>query len=147
MHQILSQKVNVAIANDKEAWHFCWASLCINRHLPTSLTVSRQPSIATHGRDYEDCKQFLKLSLNLTHTLERPERQWPLPLARQSPQTFPMGRAESEDAAYGADILRKLRMTSPTASSSDKIKNGSTASEKAESISRLHLPLSAHLKK
>ena len=98
-------------------------------------------------RDYEDCKQFLKLSLNLTHTLERPERQWPLPLARQSPQTFPMGRAESEDAAYGADILRKLRMTSPTASSSDKIKNGSTASEKAESISRLHLPLSAHLKK
>ena len=57
----------------------------------------RQPSIATHGRDYEDCKQFLKLSLNLTHTLERPERQWPLPLARQRPQTFLMGRAEPED--------------------------------------------------
>ena len=57
----------------------------------------RQPSIATNGRDYEDCKQFLKLSLNLTHTLERPERQWPLPKDRQCPQPFPMGRAEPED--------------------------------------------------
>lgn len=57
----------------------------------------RQPSIAMHWREYEDCKQFLKLSLNLTHTLERPERQWPLPLARQSPQTFLMGRAVPED--------------------------------------------------
>ena len=28
---------------------------------------------------------------------KRPERQWPLPLARQRPQTFPMGRAEPED--------------------------------------------------
>ena len=57
----------------------------------------RQPSIATNGRDYEDCKQFLKLSLNLTHTLERPERQWPLPKDRQCPQPFPMGRAVPED--------------------------------------------------
>lgn len=57
------------------------------------------------------------------------------------------GRAESEDAASSADILRKLRMTSLPASSSDKVNNGSKASGKAESISRLHLPLSAHLKK
>ena len=28
---------------------------------------------------------------------KRPERQWPLPLARQRPQTFLMGRAEPED--------------------------------------------------
>ena len=28
---------------------------------------------------------------------KRPERQWPLPLARQRPQTFPMGRAVPED--------------------------------------------------
>ena len=40
--------------------------------MPTSLTVSRQTSIATHGRDYADCKQLLKLSLNLTRTLKRP---------------------------------------------------------------------------
>ena len=29
--------------------------------------------------------------------IKRPERQWPLPLARQRPQTFLMGRAEPED--------------------------------------------------
>ena len=39
------------------------------------------------------------------------------------------GRAESEDAAYSADILRKLRMTSPPATSSDTVvNNGSKAS-------------------
>ena len=57
------------------------------------------------------------------------------------------GRAESEDAAYSADILRKLRMTSPPATSSDAVNNGSKLPEIAESISRLHHPLSAHLKK
>ena len=63
--------------------------------------------------------------------MKRPERQWPLPLARQRPQTFPMGRAESEDAAYSADILRKLRMTSLPATSSDTVNNGSRASGKS----------------
>src|SRR5574344_2245418 len=77
----------------------------------------------------------------------RPERQWPLPLARQRPQTFLMGRAESEDAASSADILRKLRMTSHPATSSDTINNGSIASGKAESISRLHPPLTTHRKR
>ena len=38
------------------------------------------------------------------------------------------GRAESEDAAYSADILRKLRMTSLPATSSDNVNNGSKAS-------------------
>ena len=38
------------------------------------------------------------------------------------------GRAESEDAAYSADILRKLRMTSLPATSSDAVNNGSKAS-------------------
>jgi hypothetical protein len=47
----------------------------------------------------------------------------------------------------GADILRKLRMTSPPATSSDTINNGSKASGKAESISRLHPPLTTHRKK
>ena len=41
------------------------------------------------------------------------------------------GRAESEDAAYSADILRKLRMTSPPATSSDTVNNGSRASGKS----------------
>ena len=115
MHQILSQKVNVAIANDKEAWHFCWASLYPYRHLLTSLTVSQQPSIATHGRDYEDCKQFLKLSLNLTRTLKRPERLRPLPKDRHCPQTF----------LFGQSGIRRCCLS---ASSSDKINNGITAS-------------------
>lgn len=57
------------------------------------------------------------------------------------------GRAVSEDAASSADILRKLRMTSPPATSSDTINNGSKASGKAESISRLHPPLTTHRKK
>ena len=30
-----------------------------------------------HGREYEDCKQILKLSLILTHTLKRPARLQP----------------------------------------------------------------------
>ena len=41
------------------------------------------------------------------------------------------GRAESEDAAYSADILRKLRMTSLPATSSDTVNNGSRASGKS----------------
>ena len=43
------------------------------RHLLSSSfyeSLRRQPSIATHRRDYEDCKQFLKLSLNLTRRAE-----------------------------------------------------------------------------
>ena len=28
------------------------------RHLPTSLALSRQPFITTHGREYEDYKQY-----------------------------------------------------------------------------------------
>ena len=40
------------------------------------------------------------------------------------------GGAVSEDAAYSADILRKLRMTSPPATSSDAINDGSRASGK-----------------
>lgn len=57
------------------------------------------------------------------------------------------GRAVSEDAASSADILRKLRMTSLPATSSDKVNNGSKLPEIAESISRLHLPLTTHRKK
>ena len=53
-----------------------------------------------HKRDYEDCKQILKLSLKLTHTLERPERQWPLPKDRQRPQTFLFGQSGILQAVF-----------------------------------------------
>ena len=49
--------------------------------------------------------------------MTRPERQWPLPKDRQRPQTF----------LFGQSGIRRCCLT---ASSSDKIKNGSTASEK-----------------
>ena len=50
-------------------------------------------------------------------------------------------------AAYSAYILRKLQMTSLLATSTDNVNNGSKASGKAESISRLHPPLTTHRKK
>ena len=65
----------------------------------------RQPSIAMHWREYEDCKQILKLSLNQTRTLERPERQWPLPLARQSPQTFPDGQSGIRQPVFARSAI------------------------------------------
>ena len=59
-----------------------------------------------HWREYEDCKQILKLSLNLTRTLERPERQWPLPLVRQRPQTFLYGQSGTGRLSFR---LRRLQ--------------------------------------
>ena len=43
---------------------------------------------------------------------KRPERQWPLPLTRQRPQTFLMGRAEPENchsASAGSSGTPNLR--------------------------------------
>ena len=37
------------------------------RHLPTSLRSVGNLLYPPHGREYEDCKQTLKLSLNPTH--------------------------------------------------------------------------------
>ena len=77
----------------------------IKRHLSLSSfceSRQRQPSIATHRRDYEDCKQILKLSLDLAHTLKRPARLQPA--SRQ--KTCPMGRAVSEDCHSASVPLR-----------------------------------------
>ena len=69
----------------------------IKRHLSLSSfceSRQRQPSIATHRRDYEDCKQILTLSLIHTHTLKRPARLQP--------------GESSEDLPYGQSGIRRL---------------------------------------
>ncbi len=43
-------------------------------------------------------------------TIKRPERQRPLPLARQRPQTFPMGRAEPEDCHSASESSSKIQI-------------------------------------
>ena len=47
-----------------------------------------------HRREYEDCKQILKLSLNPSHTLKRPARLQP--------------DKPSEDLPYGQSGIRRL---------------------------------------
>ncbi len=56
---------------------------------------SLQAQTATARVQWRDRSQ--SLSDRHRTLVKRPERQWPLPLARQRPQTFPMGRAEPED--------------------------------------------------
>ena len=45
--------------------------------MPTSLRSVGNLLYPPHKREYEDCKQILKLSLNPTHTLKRPARLQP----------------------------------------------------------------------
>ena len=56
---------------------------------------SLQAQTATARVQWRDRSQ--SLSDRHRTLVKRPERQWPLPLARQRPQTFLMGRAEPED--------------------------------------------------
>ena len=73
-----------------------------NRHLPTSLRSVGNLLYPPHKREYEDCEQILKLSLNPTYT----------PNARQDfsrtsrQKTCPMGRAESEDCQAASATLQ-----------------------------------------
>ena len=104
---------------------------------PCWVYYAHQCRRSRHRRVHSCCRSWTNARKDSGHC------RWRVNVLRLSS----MGRAESEDAASSADILRKLRMTSPPATSSDTITNGSIASGKAESISRLHPPLTTHRKK
>ena len=72
-----------------------------------------------HRRVHSCCRSWINARKDSGHC------RWRVNVHRLSST----GRAESEDAASSADILRKLRMTSPPATSSDTVvNNGSKAS-------------------
>ena len=75
-----------------------------NRHLPSADSArSTEGNILfpPHRREYEDCKQILKLSLNPTHKLNARQD-----FSQHSCQkTCPMGRAESEDCQSASATL------------------------------------------
>ena len=70
-----------------------------NKRCAAVIDVCKQPPITLHGLygSSMSAKPPSESPQLLPQLNKRPERQWPLPLARQRPQTFLMGRAEPED--------------------------------------------------
>ena len=70
-----------------------------NKRCAAVIDVCKQPPITLHGLygSSMSAKPPSESPQLLPQLNKRPERQWPLPLARQRPQTFLMGVAEPED--------------------------------------------------
>ena len=77
--------------------HLCGAEG--NKRCAAVIDVCKQPPITLHGLygSSMSAKPPSKSPQLLPQLDKRPERQWPLPLARQRPQTFLMGKAKPED--------------------------------------------------